>query len=139
MALVYFDASALVKLCVPEQGARLAAALWNGADLAVSSRIADAEVRAALAAGERAGHLSAEAAARARARWDRLRVGLYLVEVSPAVAERAAALIDHHALRGGDALHLASALLLDSPELVLAAWDSHLADAARGEGIRVVP
>ena len=48
MALVYFDASALVKLCVPEQGARLAAALWNGADLAATSRIADAEVRALL-------------------------------------------------------------------------------------------
>ena len=139
MALVYFDASALVKLCVPEQGSQLAAALWNGADLAATSRIADPEVRAAIAAGERAGHLSAEAAAKARARWDQLRVGLYLVEVSPMVADRAAALIAHHALRGGDALHLASALLLRSPELVLAVWDSHLADAARGEGVRVVP
>ena len=107
--------------------------------MCIRDSIADAEVRAALAAGERAGHLSVESAAHARARWDRLRVGLYLVEVSPTVSERAAALIARHALRGGDALHLASALLLRCPELVLAAWDSHLADAARGEGIRVVP
>jgi len=139
MALVYFDASALVKLCAAEQGSRLAAALWNGADLAASSRIVDAEVRAALAAGERAGLLGPASAAEAKARWERLHRGLYLVEVSPAVTERAAVLIEDHALRGGDALHLASALLLSSPELVLAAWDSHLADAARGEGIRVVP
>ena len=32
MALVYLDASALVKLCVDEPGSALAAALWDGAE-----------------------------------------------------------------------------------------------------------
>ncbi len=55
VALVYFDASALVKLCVPEAGSALASRLWNRADVVVTSRLADVEVRAALAAGPAAG------------------------------------------------------------------------------------
>lgn len=51
MAIVYFDSSAFLKLVVEEDGSELAAALWDGCDAAVSSRLAYPEVRAALAAG----------------------------------------------------------------------------------------
>ena len=54
MAIVYFDSSAFVKLVVEEEGSDLAAALWDGCDVAVSSRLAYPEVRAALAAAGRA-------------------------------------------------------------------------------------
>jgi predicted nucleic acid-binding protein len=40
MSIVYFDSSAFVKLIVDEDGSELAAALWDGADAAVSSRLA---------------------------------------------------------------------------------------------------
>lgn len=57
MAIVYFESSAFVKLLAEEEGSDLAAALWDGCDAAVSSRLAYPEVRAALAAAERAGRL----------------------------------------------------------------------------------
>jgi predicted nucleic acid-binding protein len=42
-------------------------------------------------------------------------------------------------LRGYDAVHLASALAIDSPDVVLATWDRALAAAAVEEGLAVVP
>ena len=38
MSLVYFDASAFVKLLAEEPGSDLAAQLWDGCDAAVASR-----------------------------------------------------------------------------------------------------
>ncbi|GHS87055.1 ribonuclease VapC49 [Actinomycetota bacterium] len=139
MALVYLDTSALVKLCVDEPGTLLVAALWDGADVVATSRTADAEVRATLAAGGRTGRLDPDAEHRALAAWDRLWPALHVVEVDPALADHAARLVAAHPLRAGDALHLASALALGSPDLVVAVWDEHLASACRAEGLRVVP
>jgi predicted nucleic acid-binding protein len=39
MSLVYFDASAFVKLLAEEDGSELAAELWDGCDSALSSRL----------------------------------------------------------------------------------------------------
>jgi predicted nucleic acid-binding protein len=55
--IAYFDSSALVKLVVDEPGSGDAAALWDGADAVVSSRVANVEVLAALAAARRATRL----------------------------------------------------------------------------------
>lgn len=52
-AVVYFDASAFVKLVVHEPGSELAVELWPTCEVAVSSRLAYPEVRAALAAARR--------------------------------------------------------------------------------------
>ncbi|MGW8568568.1 type II toxin-antitoxin system VapC family toxin [Isoptericola sp. NPDC055881] len=141
MALVYFDASALVKLCVHEPGSRLASALWNRADVVVSSRIADAEVRAALAAGERAGVLDPLARRRGAALWDELSAGLHTIEVTPDVSVRAADLLAASPvpLRAADALHVASALAVAHADTVVAAWDEHVAGAARSRRLRVLP
>ena len=46
MAIVYFDSSAFVNLVVEGEGGDVAAALWDGCDAAVSSRLAYPEVRA---------------------------------------------------------------------------------------------
>ncbi|HEX4804396.1 MAG TPA: hypothetical protein VFU94_00725 [Conexibacter sp.] len=44
------------------------------------------------------------------------------------------------ALRGYDAVHLASALAIDAPgELIVATWDEELAAAVVAEGRMVVP
>jgi predicted nucleic acid-binding protein len=139
MALVYFDASALVKLCVPEAGSALASRLWNRADVVVTSRLADVEVRAALAAGARGGVLDGPGHARALGTWDVLRPALHVVEVSGAVAERAAALVATGAMRSNDAVHVASALAVGHGDTIVAAWDPHVVSAARSVGLRVVP
>ena len=141
MALVYFDASALVKLCVAEPGSELASALWNRADVVTTSRLSDTEVRAALAAGERTGVLDAAERAQALAAWERLWPALHLVEVSPEVLDRASDLAgsDGHSLRGADAVHLASALVLLHEDAIFAVWDERVASAARAEALRVLP
>jgi predicted nucleic acid-binding protein len=139
VALAYLDTSALVKLCVAEPGTDLVAAVWDGADLVVTSRLADAEVRAVLASGRRAGALDDDAARTATAAWRRLSPGLRLVETVPAVLDEAARLVERHPLRAADAVHLASALVLRSPDLLVLAWDEHLAVAARSEGLAVLP
>lgn len=139
MALVYLDSSALVKLCVRERDTPLAVALWEGADALVTSRIADAEVRSVLAAGERIGRIDAAPAAQARERWQALWPGLTLVEVSETVSDAAADLVGRRPLRAADAIHLASALLLHEAQPLFAAWDRRLASAARAEGLTVLP
>lgn len=141
MALVYFDASALVKLCLPEPGSALASALWNRADLVVTSRIADAEVRAALAAGRRAGLLDDDVHASALGTWASLWPALHVLDLAGAVAETAADLLATCPvpLRAADALHVASALTLAHADTVVAAWDEHVASAAWSRDLRVLP
>lgn len=140
MALVYFDASALVKLCVREHGSDLASALWNRADVVVTSRIADTEVRAALAAGERTGMLDGGARGRAVDRWATLWPALHVVEVTEQVAADAAELVaGSQPLRGADAVHVASALAVAHDDTLVAAWDEHVATAARDQRLHVLP
>ncbi len=139
MALAYLDTSALVKLCVLETGTALAVTLWERADAVATSRLADAEVRSVLAAAERIGRIDAAPAALARERWNELWPGLIKVEITPTLADRAAALADRRPLRAADAIHLASALLFSSVNPVFVAWDRRLAAAARGEGLTVLP
>ena len=137
MSLVYLDTTALAKLCLPEPGSALAAALWDGADVVATSRYADTELRAAVAEAFRTGALP-----RARAaleEWDRLWPGLYVVEPVAAVLDEAASLVVRHPLAAGAAVHLASALALRADDLLVACWDEPLAEAARAEGLRVVP
>ena len=62
-----------------------------------------------------------------------------MLELGAPVTAQAATLVARHPLRAADALHLASALALRSPDLVVAAWDEHLVAAARAEGLRTVP
>ena len=44
-----------------------------------------------------------------------------------------------HALRGADAVHLASVLAVGAADTVLAAWDGRLRTGARAAGVQVVP
>ncbi|QTE29213.1 type II toxin-antitoxin system VapC family toxin [Pengzhenrongella sicca] len=139
MALVYFHPGALVRLCTPAAGSRIAAALWDGADTVVTSRLADLEVRAVLAGGSRIGKIDDPAHDRAKARWARLWLGLWTVELGDQLIARAAELAELHPLRVTDAVHLASALVLESPDLSVLSWDAPFSDAARAEGLRVLP
>ena len=137
MSLVYLDATALAKLCLPEPGSALAAALWDGADVVATSRFADAELRGAVAAAFRAGTLPQ--ARTALEEWDRLWAGVYVVEPVAAVLDEAASLVVRHPIGAAAAVHLASALTLRTDDLLVACWDEALAAAAREEGLRVVP
>jgi hypothetical protein len=139
VTLAYFDASAFVKLLVDEDGSDLAASLWDGCDAALSSRLAYPEVHAALAAAGRDRRLSARGLSSAQASWAEFWAATRAVELTKAVAERAGVLAAEHGLRGADAVHLASALAIGDPQLIVAVWGARLAEAAQTLQLRVSP
>lgn len=139
MAIVYFDSSAFVKLLVEEEGSDVAAALWDGCDAPVSSRLAYPEVRAALAAAGRARMLTSPARKRAEAAWEAFWAATRPVELTEAISAHAGALAADHALRGADAVHLASLLAVGASATVLAVWDDHLRAGAAAVGVATAP
>ncbi|MGI8781363.1 MAG: type II toxin-antitoxin system VapC family toxin [Solirubrobacteraceae bacterium] len=139
MAIVYFDSSAFVKLVVEEDGSDLAAVLWDGCDAAVASRLAYPEVRAALAAAERAHRLDPAARRRAEAAWEDYWAATRPVELTEPVAAQAGRLAGQHALRGADAVHLASLLAVGTAATMFAVWDERLRARARVAGVQVAP
>jgi predicted nucleic acid-binding protein len=139
MPVVYFDSSALVKLVVGEDGSEVAATLWDGCDAALASRLAYPEVRAALAAAHRDHRLDTRSLRTAERGWEQFWAAVRPVEFSAAVERSAGDLALRYALRGADAVHLASALVLGLPDLVVAVWDQRLREGALAAGLRVAP
>lgn len=139
MSIVYFDSSAFVKLLVEEDESEIAATLWDGCDAPVSSRLAYPEVHAALAAAGRDHRLDDSARQQAVAAWDQYWTATRPVELTEAVTAHAGRLAAQHALRGADAVHLASALAVGVDEILLAAWDRRLRAGAQAAGIQVAP
>jgi len=62
-----------------------------------------------------------------------------VIELDQDLVERASALAAARQLRSLDALHLASALLLPTEDLVMATWDRRLHAAAGAERLDVLP
>ncbi|MDX6342866.1 MAG: uncharacterized protein QOH87_3004 [Trebonia sp.] len=139
VALVYFDSSALVKLVIEEPGSPLVAELWDACDSALSSRLAYPEVRAALAASARNHELGDDELRDAERAWEEFWAATRKVELTADVEQRAGQLARSHALRGADAVHLASVLAIDDDDLVVAVWDRRLHGGVRTSGIQVAP
>ena len=62
-----------------------------------------------------------------------------IIEVDRRLAATAGDLAERHSLRGYDAVHLASALAIDDPDLVVATWDDELGRAAIAAGRSAAP
>lgn len=139
MPVVYFDASAFVKLLVDEPGSELAVALWDGCDAAASSRLAYPEVRAALAAAHRNRDLDRDGFEQAEESWEEFWRATRPVELTPAVERHAGELAAEHALGGADAVHLASALAIAELEPIVAVWDRRLHAGALAAHLGVAP
>ena len=135
--IAYFDTSAFVKLIVDEPGSVRAAELWERATESVSSLLLYPEGRAALRRAHRASRLGVAGLRTAVGNFDRLWRRCASVPVSMHVAMRAGDLAHAHALRGYDAVHLASALALEVADVVLVAGDHDLCDAAAVCGLAV--
>jgi predicted nucleic acid-binding protein len=136
MPLVYFDASAFVKLLAEEPASDLAAELRDGCDAAVSSRLAYPEVRAAAARNH---DLTADDLDEAEQQWSGYWAATRPVELSAAVEQHAGELARAHSLRVAGAVHLASALAMGDTDLVIAVWDRRLHDGAHAAGLRTAP
>jgi predicted nucleic acid-binding protein len=71
--------------------------------------------------------------------WEQYWAAIRPVELTSAVERHAGQLARVHALRGADAVHLASALAIGDPELVFAVWDQRLHAEARAARLWVAP
>ena len=61
------------------------------------------------------------------------------VELTQSVTTRAGELASQHALRGADAVHLASLLAVGTAGTLLAVWDPRLRAGALAAGVQLAP
>ncbi len=137
--MIYLDTSALLKLYVEEEGCELVRQAVGVASTVATSTVAYAEARAGLARRFREGDFTDEehrgAVNDLKGDWpvyDRL-------NVSDSVAYQAGELAERYALRGYDAVHLASAVRLSERfgNLRFLAFDGRLNDAAKAADLAV--
>lgn len=138
--VLYLDTSALVKLYVEEAGTGAVAEAVERAEVVATSVVAYAEARAAFARRYREEDFTTseyrELVYGLDVSWkDYERVGL-----TEELAREAGGLADDHALRGFDAVHLASALGLArrSPDPAFMAFDERLCVAAERASLAVL-
>jgi predicted nucleic acid-binding protein len=124
---------------VTEDGSGLADQLWDAANLRVSSHLLYPEARAALAAAARAGRLHERALRQAIADLNAAVASMQRIGVDESLAQEAGELAEKYALRGYDAVHLATLLSVADPTLVVVTWDRDLAAAALACGPSVAP
>ncbi len=138
--ILYLDSSALVKLLVVEEGSDEAAATFASSEKAGTSVIAYAEARAALARAVAERGVSSREATGARRRLDRLWPDLLVTNVDSDISRRGGELAERHLLRGMDAIHLATALVLtETDDVVFLSWDKRQRRGAGRERLAVLP
>jgi hypothetical protein len=120
---------------IEEPSSAVASRLWDEADRVVSSRLVYAEGRAALAMAHRMDRIDERGLRTAVDGFEALHEQLDMVEVTGGLIREAGGLAEQLGLRGYDAVHLASARLVDDAEMVLAAGDRSLRAAAQVLGI----
>ena len=132
---MYFDTSAIVPIVIEESSSIDASRLWDDADRVLSSRLLYAEGRAALAMARRLDRIDERGLRNAVDDFERLHDQLDVIEITEVLVREAGGLAEQLNLRGFDAIHLASARLVNDPEMVLAAGDQSLLAAAQVVGI----
>jgi len=125
--LVYLDASAFVKLVLPEPETAALVAALTPESLLVASEILEVE---ALRAARRAAGSDGAAAALAQL------AGVRLLPLNAEIRQRAYAL-GPLTLRSLDAIHIATALNLGTRLESVYAYDTRMSDAARQAGLDV--
>lgn len=133
--ILYLDTSSLVKLYVDEPGSKDVQRLVDEAELVTTSVVAYAEARAALARRRREKYLKPAGHRRAKAALDADWHSILTLQVEETLAKKAGDLAERQRLRGFDALHLASYLLIvrefAGEEVRFASADRVLGRAAR--------
>lgn len=137
---VYLDASALVKLFVPEVESELLNEALVGAEDVVVSDLALTEMASALGRRVREGRLPQAEARRLQREAERLATACHRVELTPPIHRRAERLLlasREIPLRTLDALHVATALDTDAATVVT--FDPRLRAVAAAQGLFVAP
>ena len=135
--IVYFDTSAIVPIVIEEETSAAGTRLWQQADRVISSRLVYAEARATLAMAGRLGRLDDQNLRDAVSGLESLVADLDMVEATDRLIRRAGELAESFGLRGYDPVHLASAELANDADLVVAAGDHSLLQAAKTLGLGI--
>ncbi len=129
-----------MKLLLEEPGTADVQAAWREAGSHAASVALLAEARAALAAARRAGRQTRSQHRAAVDGLGTLWLEVDAIELTEALAMRAGELAEIFALRGYDAVHLASAEAIADSDTTLVTADEDLASAAASLGlVAVVP
>lgn len=140
--IVYFDTSALAKRYIAETDSDAVIELWNKASLIVSSQLLYAEMIAMFARKRREQPRTADTIDLMQQAFRADFATLVRIAVDDDVHRRVDTLLGRHPLRGADAVHLASGVLvLDvlQEKVTFACADAKLVDAARAEGLLIAP
>lgn len=105
---LYLDTSSLVKLYVTEAGSEVVRQLVGDANVVVTSVVAYAETRAALARLRREGRLTASKLTSAKREFDEQWPTYLTLEATDPLCRAAGELAEKYSLRGFDSIHLAS-------------------------------
>jgi predicted nucleic acid-binding protein len=140
---LYLDTSALVKLYIEEEGSAQVRAGVDRAVTVATAHIAFVEIRSALSRKHGSGEVTAGVYHAARTSLEDDWPCFMAVGVTEAVIREAARLVDKHRLRAYDAIHLASAIQFshqtgEEGDVLFAAWDDNLANAAKREGFQLL-
>jgi uncharacterized protein len=140
--MLYLDTSALVKLYVDEPMSQELMAAVDEVEAIATSLLAYVEIRAAFARARREARLTAQGYRHILDAFLEDWTHFVVVKVTDQIVEEAGALAGHRALRGYDAVHLASALRLQervSSTVTFLAFDRELTVAAKREALRIHP
>jgi predicted nucleic acid-binding protein len=137
---LYLDTSSLLKLYLIEDGTESVRGMVSGASLIATSRVSIAEGRGSLARALRGNRLAEERYPHADTEFRHLIDSLRLMDVEESLAWQAGELAAEHFLRGLDAIHLASALVLQEAiddDVTFSSFDDRLNAAAADCGLTV--
>jgi hypothetical protein len=137
---IYLDASALVKLFLPEPESDALNDALVGAEDVMISDLALTEMASALGRRRREGHLQVAESRRLYREAEKLAALSHRIELTPPMHRRAERLLLSSLdmpLRALDALHVATAL--DAGAATIVSYDPRLRSAAASQGLFVVP
>ncbi|RJX24930.1 MAG: PIN domain-containing protein [Dethiobacter sp.] len=141
--ICYFDTSALVKLYVEEDGSDIVTKAVERCSLVSTSKVAYAEARAAFARSRREGILTEIDYEDIRENFQEDWTSYFSLEVTDRIIMKTGKLVERYCLRGFDAIHLASAIVLaeslKEEELLTGCWDARLWEAFRKAGFKIIP
>ena len=141
--IYYLDTSALVKLYIEEEGSELVREKVGKASLVATSKVAYAEARAAFARCLREGLLDRDSYGKVVGYLNSDWPSFFIMEVTDTVIFKAGELVERYALRGFDAVHMASAVVLvqrvQVDSLGIGCWDSRLFKSLVDYGFSVFP
>ena len=139
--MIYLDSSALVKRYIEEEGSDKVNALLEERSIAAASRLAYPEILGAMARRHKAGDIDTPVFERIKKAFRADWASFIVVEMCNEVFQFLDSVIDRHALKGADSIHLSTALWLKrtlKEEVLFVASDLELLKAARAEKLKIL-